>query len=280
MKTVLIIGASSYVGARIYFDLQDKYRLIGTYFHHPLSTKFLQLNLTDREYVSKMFHKMKPDVVIHVANYPSPRSAVNNEKNFIALNKKATEYVVESANDSGAKVIFISSQAANNPDDLYGKLKRESEDRVRTVRAGYIILRPSLIVGFSPNTTSDRPFNRMLRCLDDGVKAGEFDTSWKLQPTYLGHISGVIDKAIQNAVWNNVIPIFIDKLVTQYQIARDILGRFGVSVRPVDLHFHIPPSSDDVTRFMKFDLPPHSYDEMIETIVGEIKNRKMFALSG
>lgn len=280
MKTVLLTGASSYVGARIYADIKDAYRVIGTYFHHRLFPQFVRLDLTKKEAVEKAFRSVKPDVVVHVANYPSGKHARNNEEAFIALNGNATGHIAQSANDSGAKVIFISSQAANNPDDLYGKLKRESEDRVRRVRAGYIILRPSLIVGFSPNTTSDRPFNRILRCLDDGVKAGEFDTSWKLQPTYLGHISGVIDKAIQNAVWNNVIPIFIDKLVTQYQIARDILGRFGVSVRPVDLHFHIPPSSDDVTRFKKFDLPPHSYDEMIETIVGEIKNRKMFALLG
>lgn len=278
MKTVLIIGASSYVGARIYFDLKDTYTLIGTYFRHPLSTKFLQLNLTDREYVSKMFHGMKPDVVIHVANYPSPRSAVNNEKNFIKVNQKATEYVVESANNIGAKVIFISSQAANNPSDLYGKLKAASEDQMRNVHAGYLIIRPSIIVGFSPNTINDRPFNRMLRCLDDRTKIAEFDSSWNLQPTYLGHLAQVIDRAIGGNIWNKAIPLFINEVVTQYQVAHDILGHFGVKVSPIDLHFHIPLSKDNVTDFEEFDLSPHSYHEMIETIIGEIRNRKTFML--
>lgn len=279
MKTVLIIGASSYVGARIYFDLQDKYRLIGTYFHHPLSTKFLQVNLTDRKEVSETFKEVKPDVVIHVANYPSPRNAVNNEKNFIALNQKATEYVVESANNMGAKVIFISSQAASNPSDLYGQLKATSENQVKSVRAGYIILRPSLIVGFSSNTVNDRPFNRMLRCLDDRTKIAEFDSSWKLQPTYLGHLAQVIDRAIGGNIWNKAIPVFINEVVTQYQIAHDVLNHFGVTVNPIDLHFRIPLSKDDVTDFEAFHLPPYSYNEMIETITGEIKNRKTFNLS-
>jgi len=280
MKTLLLTGASSYVGARIYFDLKGKYNLIGTYFHHPLSTKFLHVNLTDREEVSEIFKEVKPDIIVHVANYSSPKSVVNNEENFIALNKKATEYVVECANDIGAKVVFISSQAASNPSDLYGQLKAVSEGQVKSVHAGYLILRPSLIVGFSPNTINDRPFNRILRCLDGRTNTGEFDTSWKLQPTYIGHISRIIEKAVQNNVWNKTIPIFINELVTQYQMARDILGRFGMSVRPIDLHFHIPPSKDDLTVFKEFDLPPYSYSEMIEVIVSEIKNRKEFVLSG
>ncbi len=279
MKTVLITGASSYVGARIYFDLKGKYNLIGTYFHHPLSTKFLYVNLADREEVSEIFKEVKPDVIIHVANYPSPKSAVNNEKNFIALNKKATEYVVECANDIGVKVVFISSQAASNPSDLYGQLKAASEDQVKSVRAGYLILRPSLIVGFSPNTINDRPFNRILRCLDDRTKVAEFDSSWKLQPTYLGHLSQVIDKAILGNIWNKAIPVFINEIVTQFQIAHDILDPFGVKVTPIDLHFHIPLSKDDITDFEAFNLLPHSYHEMIEMIIGEIKNRKTFKLS-
>lgn len=278
MKTVLITGASSYVGARIYFDLKDKYTLVGTYFHHPLSTKFLPVNLAVREEVRKAFTKVKPDVIIHVANYPSPRSAVNNEENFIALNKKATEYVVKCANDIKAKVIFISSQAASNPSDLYGQLKAVSEEKVKSVRAGYLILRPSLIVGFSPNTINDRPFNRMLRCLDDRTKIAEFDSSWKLQPTYIGHLSWVIDKAILGNIWNKVIPVFINEVVTQYQIAYDILDHFGATVKPIDLQFHIPLSKDDVTYFEELDLSPHSYHKMIETIIGEIKNRKHYTL--
>ncbi len=177
---ILLIGASSYVGARIYFDLKDKFKIIGTYNKNPLLKTFVRLDITDRNDVLKVFNEIKPEIVIHVANYPSPRSAVNNEDNFIKLNDVGTTNVVESANEIGAKLIFISSQAANNATDIYGKLKAKSEELVTKTKAGYLIFRPSMIVGFSPNTTNPRPFNRILKCLDDRGTTSEFDTSFKI----------------------------------------------------------------------------------------------------
>ncbi|MBI3577521.1 sugar nucleotide-binding protein [Candidatus Gottesmanbacteria bacterium] len=275
---ILIIGASSYVGARIYYDLQSKYTVVGTYHNNPLFKSFIPLNATSQEEISRILHEVKPDVIVQVANYPSPRNAVNNEKNFIALNHDATKLIVDTANHIGAKVIFISSQAANNQTDIYGKLKANSEELVKTVKAGYLILRPSLIVGLSPNTANDRPFNRILRCLDDGASNCEFDTSWKLQPSYIGHLSGVIDGTMKNNGWNKVIPVFINEIVTQYQIARDILSEFHVSVGQKDAQLDIPTSTNDLTDFRSFGLKPDSYATLIQVIVEEIKNRETFRL--
>lgn len=276
--TILITGASSYAGSRIYFDLKDKYSLIGTYFSNPFSDKFLKLDLSDREAVLKFFVEKKPDIVVHVANFPSPRSAVNNEEKFTKLNENSTEYIVEAANNVDAKVVFISSQAANNPDNIYGKLKVKSEETVKGVKAGYLILRPSLMVGFSPNTTNPRPFNRILSCLDNRSTIGEFDTSWKLQPSYVGHLSQAIDKAIQRDLWNKTIPVFINEVVTQFQLAHDILEPFGVSVKEVDQHMDIPLSPEDLIDMNNLGLTPNTYKEMVELIVDEIKNRNKFVL--
>ena len=174
---ILITGASSYVGARLFFDLRDKYEVLGTYFNNKLSKAFFQLNVCDNNNVQNLFDKVRPEIIVHVANYPSPRSAVNNEKKFIELNNVSTKIVVKNANVINAKVIFVSSQAANNPDNIYGKLKKKSETEVRLSNAGHLILRPSLIVGFSPNTINPRPFNRILVCLDNKDEKVEFDTS-------------------------------------------------------------------------------------------------------
>jgi len=232
---ILITGASSYVGARIYFDLQNKYELVGTCFANQLAKSFVQLNLTDKNAVERLLKEKVPDVIVHVANFPSPRSAVNNEEKFESLNGVSTGCLVENANRIGSKFVFISSQAANNPEsNIYGKLKLKSEKLVESVRAGYLILRPSLIVGFSPNTTNPRPFNRILSCLDNKEDVCEFDTSWKLQPSYVGHLSQVIDKTIQSNKWYMAVPVFIDELVTQYQIAKDVLEKFEVKVEPID----------------------------------------------
>lgn len=276
MINILLIGASSYVGARIYFDLKRKYAITGTYNNNPLSSSFIKLDITDKYDVQKVFSKINPDIVIHVANYPSPRNAVNNESSFIKLNDQGTINIVEGANEIKAKVVFISSQASNNPTDIYGKLKAKSEKFVTTTKEGYLILRPSLIVGFSPNTINPRPFNRMLKCLDDKTAAPVFDTSWKLQPTYIGHLSQVIEKVINHNMWNKIIPVFIDELVTQYKIARDILKTYDINAEKTDQHINIPPSKDDLREFNSFGLSPHTYAEMIELIIWEINNREQF----
>lgn len=277
-QTIVITGASSYAGSRIFFDLQKQYTLIGTYFHNPLSSLFLQLDLTDAEAVAAFLRIHKPSVIVHVANYPSPKSAVNNEQLFTNLNAQATNHIVTAANDIGAKIIFISSQAANNPDNIYGKLKKASEESVKQVKAGYLILRPSLMVGFSPNTTNPRPFNRILSCLDNPSVIGEFDTSWKLQPTYVGHLAQAINGSVQNNIWNKTIPIFINKPVTQYQLAKDILGVFGVQVNPIDQHLDIPLSAEGLTDMLALNLQPDTYTGMIDRIVAEIKQRETFTL--
>lgn len=186
--------------------------------------------------------------------------------------------MIKCANEIGAKVIFISSQAASVATEIYGKLKAKSEAFVTTTKAGYLILRPSLILGMSPNTTNPRPFNHILKCLDDTTTVGAFDISWKLQPTYIGHLSQIIEKTITNNTWNKIIPVFTDELVTQFKIAQDILNAFGVSVTQTDQHIPIPPSNNDLSVFNTFDLSPHTYSEMIDVIIQEIKERNKFRI--
>ncbi|MFA5135848.1 MAG: sugar nucleotide-binding protein [Patescibacteria group bacterium] len=274
---ILTIGASSYVGARIYLDLKDDYNVIGTYHNNPLSKSFIKLDITDKEEVLKKCKEVKPDVIIHLANFTSFNKAVHNEEIYSKLNGKATGYIVDAANAVGAKLIFVSSQAANNPSTVYGQLKVRSEKLVKSVHAGYIIVRPSFIVGLSPNTGNCKQFNSMLKCLDH-KESGEFDISWKLQPTYIGHLSQVIKKVIETDIRDTVIPVFIDEIVTQYQIAHDILSKFGVEVKQIDKHIDILPSKDDLSLFNSFHLFPYTYKDMIEVIIREIQNKEAYRI--
>lgn len=275
---VLITGASSYVGARIFYDLKNKYHVIGTYFNNPLSSLFIPLDATDKRAVREVVSIIKPAIIIHTANYPNTKYAIGSNENYLSLNLRSAEYLVEQANKTKAKFIFISSQAANNPDNIYGQLKLKSEKVVKTSKNGYLILRPSLMIGLSPNTMNDRPFNQILQCLDNKTKISEFDTSWKLYPSYIGHASQVIDKIIETDIWNKTIPLYIDEIVTKHQIAQDILSRFGVAVNQVDQRTNIPLSYDDLSNFTSFNLHPNSYQEMIHFVVDEIKNRDKFVV--
>lgn len=272
---ILLTGASSYVGARLYFDLKQTFDVVGTYNNAQLSKKFLKLDVTSPEDIKKIIHEQKPTIILHAASNANARWCEANPKEAYTLNEAATKAIVESANDLHTKVILISSFAAINPNNVYGKTKQISEEHVKKTKAGYVIIRPSLVVGFSPNTTNDRPFNRFLKNLDEKTPA-VYDTSWKFQPSYTRHISEVITQVIKKNIVNQTIPVAVPDLKTRFDLAKDILKPFGIEVTPADLNDPTPTAQTDLTILQTLGLPQYSYQEMIENIIEEIKNRATF----
>ncbi len=158
---ILITGASGYVGARIYLDLQKKYEVTGTYFHSDLNNDLVKIDISDLNSVRSVFQTHLPKVIVHNAAYPvTPQ---NEEQKILVknLNFKGIDNVVQVANEINAKLVFISSAVALNKNDLYGQSKAYGEEASRKVVAGYLIIRPHTIFGYSPNTSNDRSFNRI-----------------------------------------------------------------------------------------------------------------------
>lgn len=275
---ILVLGASSYVGARIYFDLQKKYEVVGTYANNRLSEKLVHLDITDRQKVSDIIQDVKPDLIVHSANNANARWCEANPEAAELLNVTSTGYIVEAADAINAKLVYISSFAAMNVGNVYGRSKLQSENITKKTKAGWIILRPSYIVGFSPNTTNDRPFNRLLRNLDDHVKA-EYDTSWKFQVTWVGHLSEVIAGCIEQNINKDMIPVAARELKSRFDVAHDILTPFGVTVYPIDKKDNLPVTEDDLFKLKTLELPVYSYKEIIDKIVAEIKVRNSFTIS-
>lgn len=274
---ILLIGANSYVGARLYFDLRSTFEVIGTYNNIKLSNTFIQLDITNEKRVDEIINFYQPEVIIHVVANPSSKWCEANPKEAILLNEKATSYIVNSANKIKAKIIYISSFAAINPSKLYGKTKLNSEQIVKNTVASWIILRPSLIVGFSPNTINDRPFNRFLKNLDEETPA-VYDNSWKFQPTYIGHISEIIKEIINRNINNEIIPISVSGFYSRYDLAKDILTPFGIVVSAVNENDQAPEEENDQSKLKELKLKTYTYEEMVNKINEEIKNRNIYKI--
>lgn len=275
---ILIIGASSYLGARLYFDLKSKFEVKGTYSSHQLSKDLTQLDITNKADVERIILEFKPELIIHVANNASAKWCEANPEKAVLLNQTATQYLVNYANIVGSKIIYISTMGAIKPTNLYGKTKLKSEEIIKTTKNGYLILRPSLILGYSPNTFNDRPFNRLLKNLDENIPA-VYDTSWKFQPTYISHISDVIKSCLNQNIINRSIVIAVPEMKSRFETARDILTPFGVQVTPIDEKdstFEI--FEDDLSELNELKLPKCTYEEMIKKIVEEIKNRDSYKI--
>lgn len=275
---ILLTGASSYVGARLFLDLSKKFDVIGTYHGNRLSNKFIHLDVTNLKEIEEVIGEEKPDIIIHAAANANARWCEVNPGLAFNLNQESTKNVVRFANKIKAKVFLISSFAAIKPDNVYGQTKRQSEEYIKQTEAGFVIFRPSLIIGFSPNTTNDRPFNRMLKNLDEKTEA-VYDTSWKFQPTYLRHISEVIEEVIDKTILNETIPIAVPELKSRYDLAKDILQVFGIQVMPIDKDDKTAVITDKLEKLKSLKLIQYSYKTIITDIISEINQREFFTLS-
>lgn len=275
-EKVLITGASSYVGARLYYDVRQRFDTVGTYHTTQLSDAFLPLDTTKKDDVKELIGSVRPTTVVHVAANPSATWCEKHPAEAKILNEDATEFVVEAAKAVHAGVIFISSFEAMNTSTMYGRTKAESENKVREMDT-WVILRPSLIIGYSPNTANDRLFNRFLKNIDEGTPA-VYDTSWKFQPSYVRHISEIITLVIDKKINAQTIPIAVSALKSRFDVARDILTEFTINVIPEDKHDTTPVLRDDLRTLKELGLPMYEYDEVIRACVEEIKQRERFKL--
>ncbi len=275
-EKVLITGASSYVGARLYHDLRQRYDTVGTYNNNQLSDTFLHLDTTKEEDVRELIDRVRPNTVIHVAANASAKWCEEHPDEARSLNETATKSVVDAAKAVNAGVIFISSFAAMDTSNVYGRTKAESERIVQGMDS-WVILRPSLVIGYSPNTTNDRPFNRLLKNIDEGTPA-VYDTSWKFQPSYSRHISEIITLVIDRGINAQTIPIAVSALKSRFDVARDILTEFNIDVTPEDKQDKTPVLEEDLRKLKELGLPLYEYDEVIRACVEEIRHRKKFTI--
>jgi len=270
---VLITGASSYVGAGIYAFLKEKFEVSGTYFSNKLFPELIKMDITDSNSVKKVIENTKPDIIVHAAANPNAVWCEEHKPEAIELNETGTRNIVEAANSINAKIIYISSYAAVfNQSTVYGKTKFDGEKIVKKAKAGWAILQPSLIIGYSPNTTNDRPFNRILKNITEKTPAIH-DTSWKFQPSWLDHISETIEQIIKRKIYGETIPIAIPELKTRFDLAKDILNKFNIETKPIDKKDSSPVFDLPQDKIKELQLPIYSYKEMIDKIVKDIKEK-------
>lgn len=267
---IFVTGANSYVGARIYSELKEKFDVLGSYHNKQLFPELRQLDITDRKSVEKLISGYHPAIIVHVAALPNPAACEKNPAFAREVNERGTKNTVDAANDVGAKVIYLSSFAAISPVNVYGETKLAGEGIVKGAQAGYAIFRPSLIIGSSPNTENDRPHNRLLWNIVNKTPP-VYDISWKFQPTWLGHLSECISLVIEREIYGETIPVAVPELKSRYEVARDILKHFGIRAIQEDKKDSSPSEFIKLDKLKELNLPRYSYGDIISKVVDELK---------
>ena len=164
MKTVLVTGASGFLGWNVSRYCPPDWRIVGTYHLHrnglfPKS-EYVQLDLTDKNQIWRVLKNVKPDAVFHLAACSSTNYCEENPGETYPVNVTATANLAEMCADRHVRLVFTSSEQVfdgsrdyysetdlPDPRNEYGKQKSEAESRIMTIYPEAAIARISVLYG-------------------------------------------------------------------------------------------------------------------------------------
>ena len=169
---VLVTGALGQLGRDVVREVNRRgylctaadFRAAGSEAETSSRTRFVQLDITDREAVDGIIQETQPDAVIHCAAWTDVEEAekAENRSRVDAVNRLGTQYVAEAAKAVDAKMIYISTDYVFDgqgdspwepdgrrfgPLNVYGQSKLDGERAVASVLDKYFIVRISWAFG-------------------------------------------------------------------------------------------------------------------------------------
>ena len=198
--TLLITGASGFIGGHLLKQASSKWRVIGTRLRNntPLddTDELIQLDITDKNSVMSAIKEISPSVIIHCAAITNAEYCAKNKELSEAINITGTENITLASSCIGAHLIFISSDqvfdgndgyynetALPNPICFYGKTKLEGEKIVNKINNSYTIARLAWTYGKSINESKNF-LDRMINNLEQKQQVNLFFDEFR-SPVYV-----------------------------------------------------------------------------------------------
>ena len=131
-----------------------------------VNVPYVQLDITDKEAVSRTIKDIHPDVIIHCAAWTAVDAAEDeeNKEKVDRINHLGTKYIAEAAKTVDAKMVYISTDYVFDgkgerpwePDDkcfaplnVYGRSKLDGELAVAKTLEKYFIVRIAWVFGLN-----------------------------------------------------------------------------------------------------------------------------------
>jgi dTDP-4-dehydrorhamnose reductase len=163
--TVLITGASGFIGARLSRLLATRCCVAGTYLTNEVvrvaGVKYYRLDVIDSDGVWKLVRDVQPDIVVHVAGTKDIGFCAEHREQAWLVHAVGTRNVVQACADVQARIVYISTDCvfdgakelysendATDPFNVYGQVKLEGEKTVLTRGLDAAVIRASLLFGW------------------------------------------------------------------------------------------------------------------------------------
>ena len=154
MKRVLLTGGNGFIGTRFREAHHHNFEI--------LATDVQELNILEKDKILDAFRLYKPDYVIHAAAIALTDFCNENPEKCHAINVGGAVNIAEACRETGARMIFLSTEQVFNgnpeqgpyketdtpvPDTMYGKNKLEAEGKIKAILDDLIILRFTWMFG-------------------------------------------------------------------------------------------------------------------------------------
>ena len=116
-KKILITGSSGFLGSRLAYYYRNKYDL--------LLPTHNELNVSREDMVKAYLEEQRPEVVIHCAAHSHTGYCEQHPEESHRTNVQGTVRMAKACKQTGAKLIFMSSDQVYNGTPLRGALKEE-----------------------------------------------------------------------------------------------------------------------------------------------------------
>lgn len=218
--------------------------------HTVFSVGRAEADITRFKEVQALFQKLRPDVVVHAAAIPSPDECEVNPAEAFRVNFHGTRHVAEAAQEVGAGVAYISTDAVFDgesctpyketdpaiPPTVYGRTKLRGERLVAALQR-YWIFRISVL--FGPGKAN---------FIDKGLRAMNAGQPYVVAEDQTGSALYTLDGAekILDVVERGRCGIY--HLANQETCSRYELARYAAEKAGVDLSRLVGVPSDQMGR--------------------------------
>lgn len=234
-KTVLIFGASSFVGSNLVESLRDEFRVITTFHQSPVSIPgvlSISCDVLNKEKVTRLIQTLRPHVTIYAAGLSSIAACNAHPKLADALNASGLVNVCSSAERMGSKFIFLSSSFVLGGEDIaykesdtpfptttYGTTQGSSEFYVQKSCLNYIVFRCCPLYGRSYHPKRRNWFESLEKSIGLGLPVAMDDH------VFHGHldiqlVAKLIKLSIQQNVTNRLLQISSRDVMSRYDFAK------------------------------------------------------------
>lgn len=148
MQTILVTGASGFVGSRFLRRWAGEYAI--------LAPTHAELDITDRAQVESYFAYHTPQVVLHLAALANTGYCEQHPDESYKVNVLGTENLVRAAAARGIKFVFFSSDQIYNGNCKSGLLKEDVEVNPENCYGRHKLLAEKLIFQYAPDAVALR----------------------------------------------------------------------------------------------------------------------------